>query len=602
MNAARSPGAVASGPDGLCFQLLGRLEAYRDGVEVDLGPRKQRAVLALLLLNANRVVPTDRLIDDLWGDSPPTTARAALQVYVAGLRKALANDGAALLTRAPGYVLELEPSALDIERFAQLRREAQESGDDGRRAALLHEALTLWRDEPLAELRTEPAFAAAVAQLEEVRLATVEERIDADLALGRHAALVPELDTLVAEHPYRERLRAQLMLALYRSGRQADALGVYQAGRRVLRDELGLEPGKDLRELEAAILRQDERLIPASVAGADEQPASITSGARWGRRATIVAIGAALVAAVAAAAALVVTRGHASPTSVPPNSVAVIDAKTNRVVETVPVGIRPGPVAAGRDSLWVGNIDDESLSRIDLRTRRVVRTIPLEATPTAIAVGASAVWVVHGLLGRITRVDPQFYATRSRAVTRNAIYYSSAGVTTEPGSIWAVFGDSTLARIDPATLRTTDSTLAGAGPAGITAYNGSIWVSNAGDSSVQRFDPSTLEQGPLERRGVGPTPSGIAAGEGAVWVATTNDDAVTWIDPLSKSNVPIHVGDGPTAVAVGADAVWVANASDRTLSRVNPSTREVAKTIELGAVPAGIAVADGSIWVAVQAP
>jgi YVTN family beta-propeller protein len=601
MNAARSPGAVASGPDGLCFQLLGRLEAYRDGVEVDLGPRKQRAVLALLLLNANRVVPTERLIDDLWGDSPPSTARAALQVYIAGLRKSLANDGAALLTRAPGYVLQLEPGALDIERFAQLRTEAQESGDDRRRAALLHKALALWRDEPLAELRTEPFFAAAVAQLEEVRLATVEERIDADLALGRHAALVAELDTLVVEHPYRERLRAQLMLALYRSGRQADALETYQAGRRVLRDELGLEPGRQLRDLEAAILSQDERLIPVSE-GADERAPSAVVSARRGRRAAIVVIAAAVVAAVAAMAMLVMTRDDASPIAVAPNSVAVIDAKTNRVVETISVGIRPGPVAVGLGSLWVGNIDDESLTRIDLKARRVVKTIPLGATPTAIAVGAGAVWVVHGLVGRITRVDPQFYATRSRAVTSNAIYYSTAGVTTEGGSIWAVFGDSKLARIDPATLRTIDSALAGQGPAGITAYNGSIWVSNAGDSTVQRFDPSTLEQGPLERRGVGPTPSGIAAGEGAVWVATTNDDAVTWIDPSSKSSVPIRTGDGPTAVAVGAGAVWVANASDGTLSRVDPSTREVAKTIELGARPAGTAVADGRIWVAAQAP
>jgi YVTN family beta-propeller protein len=598
MKAARSFGAVAGGADGLRFHLLGRLEAYRDGVEVDLGPRKQRAVLALLLLNVNRVVPTDRLIDDLWGDSPPSTARAALQVYIAGLRKALASDGAALLTRAPGYVLELEPGALDVERFAQLRTEAQESDDDQRRASLLHEALALWRDEPLAQLRAEPFSAAAVAQLEELRLATLEERIDADIALGRHASLVAELDRLVAENPYRERLRAQLMLALYRSGRQADALEAYQAGRRVLRDELGLEPSKELRELEAAILHQDERLAPLVEPFPDEpQPPA----GRHRRRGVAIVAGVA-TALVAATGALVLTRDEGSTVAVPPNSVAVIDAKTNRVVDTVPVGVRPGPLAAGLGSVWVGNIDDESLSRIDLKTRRVVKTISLEATPTATAVGLGAVWVVHGLLGRITRVDPQFYATRSRAVTKNAIYYSSAGVTTEAGSVWAVFGDSTLARIDPASLRTTASALAGQGPAGIAAYIGSIWVSNAGDSTVQRFDPATLEQGPLERRGVGPTPAGIAGGAGAVWVASTNEDAVTWIDPASKSNFPIRVGDGPTAVAVGAGAVWVANAADRTVSRVNPSTREVTTTIELDVVPAGIAVADGYVWVAAQAP
>jgi YVTN family beta-propeller protein len=252
--------------------------------------------------------------------------------------------------------------------------------------------------------------------------------------------------------------------------------------------------------------------------------------------------------------------------------------------------------------LWVGNIDDKTLSRIDLKTRRVVRTIPLGATPSAIAVGEDAVWVVHGLRGRITRVDPQFYTPRSKAVTENAIYYSSAGVTTDAGSVWAVFGDSTLAHVDPATLRTTDSALAGQGPAGLAAYNGSIWVSNAGDSTVQRFDPSTLEQGPLETRGVGRTPSGIAAGEGAVWVASTNDDVVMRIDPATKSNLPIRVGDGPTAVAVGAGAVWVANATARTVSRVDPSTRQEAETIDLGALPSGVAVANGLVWVAAQAP
>jgi YVTN family beta-propeller protein len=599
MKAARSSGAVASGPDGLRFHLLGRLEAYRDGVEVDLGTRKQRAVLALLLLNANRVVPTERLIDDLWGDAPPSTARATLQVYIAGLRRALANDGARLVTRTPGYVLELEQGALDLERFARLRAEARETADDERRAELLHEALTLWRDAPLAELGTEPFSVAAVAQLEELRLAALEERIDADLTLGRHAALVAELDALVADHPYRERLRAQLMLALYRSGRQADALEAYQAGRRVLQDELGLEPSKELRNLEAAILHQDEGLMPAPEQVPDVEHAPAPRS-RWSRRtAVVVAVVAALAAA---AAALILTRDEASPVPVPPNSVAVIDTETNRVLEAVPVGARPGPVAAGLGSLWVGNIDDKTLSRIDLKTRRVVRTIPLGATPSAIAVGADAVWVVHGLRGRITRVDPQFYTTESRAVTKNAIYYSSAGVTTEAGSVWAVFGDSTLARVDPATLRTTDSTLAGQGPAGIVAYNGSIWVSNAGDSTVQRFDPSTLEQGPLETRGVGRTPSGIAAGEGAVWVASTNDDVVMRIDPATKSNLPIRVGDGPTAVAVGAGAVWVANAAARTVSRVNPSTKEAVETIDLGAVPSGVAVANGLVWVAAQAP
>lgn len=596
---ARSPGAVASGPRGLRFQLLGRLEAYRDGVEVDLGPRKQRAVFALLLLNANRVVPTERLIDDLWGDSPPSTARATLQVYVAGLRKALANDGAALRTRPPGYVLELEPGALDIERFARLRAEAHEAGDDERRAVLLHEALTLWRDAPLAELGTEPFFASTAAQLEQLRLAALEERIDADLALGRHASLVPELDALVAEHPYRERLRAQLMLALYRSGRQADALDSYRSGRRVLQEDLGLEPGKELRELEAAILQQDEALSLGRRPVSGDSWSARVGGARGTLAIIVVVIG---LVALALGTAALLSRGEASLT-VPPNSIGVIDPKTNRVVAVVHAGgIRPGPVAVGAGSLWVGNIEDKTLTRIDLATRRVVKTIPLGATPTGIAYGAGAVWVVHGLRGRLTRVDPQFYGKKSIKVTGNPIYFSTAGVVVDAGVVWTVFGDSTLARVEPSSLRKVGSTLAGQGPAGIAAGSGSIWVANSGDSSVQRFDPTTFKQGPLDQRGVSRTPSGIAAGEGAVWVASASDDVVTWIDLGSKSTIPIRVGDGPTNVVVGAGAVWVANTGDRTISRLDPRSREVVKTIELGAAPAGIAVAAGLVWVAAQAP
>jgi YVTN family beta-propeller protein len=598
MRAVRSPGAVASDADGLRFHLLGRLEAYRDGAEVDLGPRKQRAVLALLLLNANRVVPTERLIDDLWGDSPPSTARAALQVYIAGLRKALANDGAALLTRAPGYVLELKPGALDIERFAQLRTEARESGNDEQRATLLHEALTLWRDEPLAELRTEPFFAAAVAQLEELRLATLEERIDADLAVGRHAALVAELDTLVAEHPYRERLRAQLMLALYRSGRQAEALDAYQAGRRVLRDELGLEPGTDLRELEAAILRQDEALLPEAHTGAPEsRPVVHPSISRARLLAILIVVGLAAVAAVA----VLLARSEPAPVDVPPNSLAVIDPDTQHVVDAVPVGNRPGPVAVGAGSVWVGNIEDKTLSRIDPAGRRTVRTVPLEATPTALAVGADAVWVAHGLRGHVVRVDPQYYAKETIEVTGKPLYFPSAGVAVGAGSVWAVFGDSTLVRIDPVSLRKRGSTLAGNGPAGIVADDRAIWVSNAGDSTVQRFDPETFDKGPLEEpRSVGATPSGIATGVGAVWVACAGDDVVVRIDPSTKAVVQIPVGDGPTAVAVGAGAVWVANTPAGTVSRIDPSTNKVTATIELDVAPAGIAVADGLVWVAAQ--
>jgi DNA-binding SARP family transcriptional activator len=229
------------------FRILGPLEVLRDGARVDLGGAKQHALLACLLLDANRVVSTERLIDALWEESPPEQARKALQVYVSQLRKALGQGR--ILTRNPGYLLRLEDGELDLERFRRLREKGE-----------LAQALALWRGSPLADLEGERFAEPEIARLQELRLATIEDRIEADLAAGRHAALVGELESLVVEHPLRERLRAQLMLALYRSGRQAEALEAFQSARRALVDELGIEPSRALRDLHQAILRQDSAL------------------------------------------------------------------------------------------------------------------------------------------------------------------------------------------------------------------------------------------------------------------------------------------------------------------------------------------------------
>jgi predicted ATPase/DNA-binding SARP family transcriptional activator len=243
------------------FGLLGPLTVSIDGEPVSLGGQKRRALLAALLLEANRVVSRDRLIDALWGEEPPDTARNTLQVYVSQLRKLLPEG--LLETTAQGYRLGVDPSAIDVFEFIRLSqagRSALTIGDAAGAAETLREALELWRGAALADLAWEPFAQAEVVRLEELRLAASEDRIDAELALGRHGQLVGELERLVAEHPLRERLRGQLMLALYRSGRQADALAVYQRARRTLVDELGIEPGESLRKLERAILAQDAAL------------------------------------------------------------------------------------------------------------------------------------------------------------------------------------------------------------------------------------------------------------------------------------------------------------------------------------------------------
>src|ERR671936_3103396 len=248
------------------FGLLGPLLVSRDGVPLRLGGPKLRTLLAILLLEANKVVSADRLVDSLWGENPPETARNTLQVYVSQLRKLLSPG--ALETAPPGYRLLVDPDAADLLRFERLAvrgRTALAAGDPATAAEELAEALALWRGPPLADLPWEPFAQGEILRLDELRLATHEDRIEADLALGRHGALVAELERLVAENPLRERLRAQLMLALYRSGRQADALAVYQRARRTFADELGIEPSESLRKLERAILQQDPAL-DASVA------------------------------------------------------------------------------------------------------------------------------------------------------------------------------------------------------------------------------------------------------------------------------------------------------------------------------------------------
>jgi DNA-binding SARP family transcriptional activator/tetratricopeptide (TPR) repeat protein len=247
-----------------------------------LGGRKQRALLAVLLLHANEVVSRDRLIDELWGEFPPRSAADIVRVFVSRLRKALephaAGDGTyrILQTRPAGYVLVVEPDQLDVRRFESRLADAGHArarGDSGAAAELLREALTLWRGPPLVDFRYEPFAQSEIARLEELRLAAVEERIDADLACARHADLVVELESLVREEPGRERFRGQLMIALYRSGRQVDALEVYRRTRQTLVDELGIEPTPALRELEAAILRQDGNLDPPSDALPTPPPA-----------------------------------------------------------------------------------------------------------------------------------------------------------------------------------------------------------------------------------------------------------------------------------------------------------------------------------------
>jgi DNA-binding SARP family transcriptional activator len=292
------------------FRILGPVEALDEGKPLPIGGPRQRALLALLLLHANETVSSDRLIDDLWAAEQPKDPHTALQNQVSRLRKAL--DGR-ITGQSHGYMIRVEPGELDLDRFEGYVAEAAEL-DATERARGLHDALALWHGAPLSNVAHEPFAELESARLEELRLAALEERINADLELGRHADLVGELQTLVGEHPLRERPRGQLMLALYRCGRQAEALDVFRRGRQLLVEELGLEPSAELKELEAAILRQDSDLIVPSPRRRGVAEVETTRHAR--RRRTLIAA-LAVLALVVPSLVLAMIDGDESPTPAP---------------------------------------------------------------------------------------------------------------------------------------------------------------------------------------------------------------------------------------------------------------------------------------------
>jgi DNA-binding SARP family transcriptional activator/streptogramin lyase len=589
------------------FRILGPLEVLSDAGPVRVGSSKQRALLGALLLHPNETLSTARLVDAIWGEQPPATAEKLVQGYVHALRKQL-GDGV-LQTSAPGYRLNVDRGSLDLAEFERMREEAR-TAPLPRAVELRGEALALWRGPALADVVIEGSDRHALARLAELRLSTQIEQIDAELALGGHAKVIGELESLVAANPYQERLAAQLMLALYRSGRQADALDAYRALRRRLDEELGLQPSQELRDLEAAILRQDDELVAPAMPALQTEVAvdgveDLGASRRRPARRLLAAAGAvAVVALVIAIGALLARREPASVVA-PPNSVAVIDADSNRIVDTVPVGIRPGPVASGEGAVWVGNLEDPTLSRIDPVARKVVRNIPLPAAADALAVGAGAVWVVNARLGTLYRVDPEFdRVTDAVRLGDRAITYTGAGADVGLGSVWAAFGDSTLARADATPPRAVGVGSAGTGPAAVVVAFGSIWVVNSGDATVQRFSPLTFEDGPTRVLAAGSMPTGLAAGEGAIWVANTGADYVTRIDAGdfgSNAVRPIPVGDGPTNIAIGDGAVWVA-AAGGSISRIDPETNDVTATIRVGNPLGGMVIANGLVWASIQAP
>jgi DNA-binding SARP family transcriptional activator len=610
------------------FRLLGPLEVYDGARSVAIGGGKRRSLLALLLLHGNEVVSVDRLIDELWGARPPPTAAKGLQVYVSQLRKELQDRGAAngnvLVTRSNGYVLNVGADELDVSRFERALsagERALAAGEPDRAAQRLRQGLALWRGPPLADFTYEPFAQYEIARLEELRLVALEQRIDADLAMGRHVQVIGELEALVREHPLRERTRGQLMLALYRCGRQAEALETYRSGHRAMSDELGLEPGHELRDLEAKILAQSPELAaPARPRRrARRAPEEEAQPARPRRRAALAIVMAAVLLGGAAFAAAL-RSGQSSA----PRTVALDLAKDSLVAFSpdargpelaIPLSGRPTDLAAASGRLYVTTVDSATLTEVDARTHRIVRVVALPITPAAVAAQGDRVWVADRRRGLVLRFDAGYERPSARITYARARASGPAGLNVrEPvslatggGAVWVTDGSRRLTRID-ARSDAVAQVSAGLALDGVVGGAGALWAFSSRTAAVVRVDPrtSTVAKPPIQiatRRGADkPYPIGIATTRGTVWVLNGNTATVTRIDTAQGSvrdTVALGVDRLPRGIGASGRTVWIAN-FDGSVSRIAPS-EATPSSIWIGDSLSRV-VADGErVWVTTTA-
>ena len=586
---------------------MGPLEAVEGNRRLVLGGPKQRAVLAILLLHRGEVVSTDRLIDELWDERPPATAAKTVQVYVSNLRKTLGNG--LLVTQGHGYLLRTSPGQLDLDRFDALVGEARRALRDGKAqdgSARFHQALTLWRGRALEDFAYERFAQSARAQLEEQRQAALEDRIDADLTLGEHAVLVAELEALVREHPLRERLHLQLMLALYRSGRQADALEHYQSARRALIDRLGIEPGPALRELEQSILAQDPSLQPP------QRPGVLPGSARRHRASVILLIGAGLLLVAAVSAALLSGGGGTSAVALQANALGLVDPATRHLRASVPIGGTPARVHTRGGQVWVTSDDARTVVLVDTRAPAITRVARIREFPSDFAVGEGAVWVINRVHGRLVKISPD-YAT----VLRTSRIGSAATLSTlddrfdvDPwsiaagaGGIWITDGSSTLRRAEPTNGRIVRRYDMRVPLNGVAVGEDAVWAISGSSSTVLRIDARTgkvtARIAIVASRGAqSPYPIGLAVGLGSVWVLNATAASVTRIDPVQAgvtTTIPIGIERVPRRIAVGAGAAWVADA-DGTLARIDPTTNALTTT-PIAPSLYDVAVGAHGVWV-----
>jgi YVTN family beta-propeller protein len=598
------------------FGVLGPLRVTRGDVPLPLGGRQQRAVLARMLLADGAGLTVDQLADALWGEDVPVGAASTIQTYVFHLRQVLEPDrgrgapGQVVVTDQGRYRLAIAPDTLDsaaFERSVDRGERLLAAGASAEAVSELDRALALWRGDVLTDLADYEFVLPVATRLADRRKAAIEAKIDAELALGRHASVLSQLNELVDHDPLNERLQYQRVLALYRCGRPSDALAAYDQLRHHLADELGVDPSPPLQQLHQQVLAHDPALAwkPPTAPQVDPTPPepepqrqpSPTSRPRrrrlWLRpRWLVIGVILAVVAAAAVVTAVVVNnQPKHTLAALPPNSIGILDADGS-LHDAVQVGQNPDALAYGFGSLWVANSGEKTVQRVNPKTREVIQKFGVGANPDAIAFSAQDVWVANGSDGTVTEIDP----ATTTVVDTIPVGALPAAVAAGPGVVWvANSGDDNLSRIDVDTGQVT-TVSAGDGPDGLLADGDSIWVANGADRTLLHLDARTGSPvGDIVPADSGA--AGVLLAQGSLWVANQSELNVTRVDPQSgRVLATIPVGDGPRALAAVHGAIWTSNEYDGTLSQIDPTTNTVAHTYSSGGSPHGLAVVGKDLW------
>jgi DNA-binding SARP family transcriptional activator len=592
----------------LYIQVLGPLAARSGDRSLDLGPIKQRGVLAALVYSDGKLVTVGELIAGLWGQDPPPTATKMIHAFVSRLRSILGADAGRLETVGRSYRLVVGTDEVDLFRARQLARRAEDQrrADPGGALLLLDQATALWRGAPLADLADLPLALTARPALEEERLAVFDARIDVLLELGRNQEAIPELLRMTDEEPLRSRPHDRLMLALYRSGRQAEALDVFRHHRDTLAAELGLDPSQSAVTLQRQILRQDPSIMLAAPApGPHAAPGVVTAAAPTRivrRRKWPWAASAAVVMCGAVVGALTLSGHHPGADGTPAvgrliasGSVISVDMATGTVsTSTSSVGHDPGPISISADSLWTASGDDHTVTRVDLKSGRVLSTYGLAGPAVGLVAGPDTVWISDGFDGTLSRllidadeVTQPFYP--DGRVT-GLVAVSVAGQ-----DVWVALANHALVDLDSRSLQVkTISTLPQQADA-VTVGGDAVWAIASNPGGAFR-----VQNGHVSDLAITGRPRAITAGLGSIWVATSEPNRL-WRIALDGRVLGFNAVAGPpNAITASQDGVWIAEGTSGDLERVDPIGRRVQTILAIGHPIGGLAADGSQIWVTVD--